>query len=82
MKHPHVEDRDDERAREVLGDPLAVVDLDDDGERLEDEGEGVRGCDREERSDVLRDAWCERHRDRVVDVLAEAESSPVQIRSR
>ena len=70
--HPDIEDRDDNRAREVIGDPLALVDLHDGGEGLEDERECIFGRDWEERTDVLGDPRRERHCDSIVDILAEA----------
>ena len=74
--HPHVEARDDDRAREVLGDPLALVDLDHRGERFEHERERVLRRDGQEWPDVFRDPRCEGRCDRVVHVLAEAAVTP------
>ena len=70
--HPHVEARHDHGTGEVLGDPLALVDLDHRGKRLQHERERVLGRHWQERPDVFRDPRCEGRRNSVVHILAEA----------
>ena len=73
--HPDIQARGNECACEVLGDPLALVDLYNRRKGLKHERERVLGRDGQEGSDVFRDPRCEGHGNRVVDVLAETARS-------